>query len=86
MTDWRMMNSPAFYDCIVHVICNSGCVSFRYNGSEFRLNGNDVAVISQPRLVSDIKGSDDAACEYIVAPYRFLQRFYRPTIMVFRGV
>ncbi len=71
-TDFRQINSPAFYDCIVHLICTAGNGSFTYNGTRFHISANDIIVISQPHLVTDITDDNDMKCEYIVAPDRFL--------------
>lgn len=30
----ELINSPAFYDCVVHLVCNSGHASFVYNGNQ----------------------------------------------------
>lgn len=71
-TDFRQINSPAFYDCIVHLICTAGGESFTYNGSRFSLSENEIAVISQPQFVKDIEASPGMACEYVAAPEKFL--------------
>lgn len=72
--DVTLMNSPAFYDCCLHLICNRGCVGFNYNGKPFQLKRDDIAVISRPRLVTDIKVEDeeDFDAEYLAAPDKFL--------------
>ncbi len=71
-TRFRQINSPAFYDCVVHLICNASEGSFRYNDNFIRLKAGDIAVISKPRLVSDIDCEEDFSCEYIAAPDKFL--------------
>lgn len=71
-TDFRQINSPAFYDCIVHLICMEGHGSFTYNGARFDLSPNDIAVLSQPQAVTDIETGEGMLCEYIVAPEKFL--------------
>ena len=70
--EFRLINSPAFYDCVIHLICNSGTGRFTYNGNRFSLSEGDIAVISRPRLVSDIDADGDFTCEYIAAPDKFL--------------
>ncbi|MDE6513905.1 MAG: hypothetical protein K2L05_06955, partial [Muribaculaceae bacterium] len=52
--EFGLINSPAFYDCIVHLICTEGVGHFLYNDRHFELSRNDIAVISRPQLVSDI--------------------------------
>lgn len=71
-TEFGLINSPAFYDCIIHLICNSGQGAFTYNGSRFSMQSGDIAVLSQPRLVSGIEFNDNFSCEYIAAPDKFL--------------
>lgn len=71
-TAFELINSPAFYDCAVHVICNDGKGQFRYNGNTFTINANEIAVISQPRLVDCIESDQNFSCEYIAAPDKFL--------------
>ena len=66
------VNSPAYYDCIVHLICNRGECTFGYNQNQFTVKSGDIAVISRPRLVKDISESDDFLCEYIAAPDKLL--------------
>ena len=70
--DFSLINSPAFYDCTVHIICTSGNGRFLYNDRPFSMSRNDIAVIAQPRLVSEITADDDFHCEYIAAPDKFL--------------
>lgn len=71
-TDFRQINSPAFYDCVVHLICTAGKGSFTYNGSRFSIAENEIAVISQPQSVKEIETTSDMICEYVVAPEKFL--------------
>lgn len=71
-TDFRQINSPAFYDCVVHLICTAGSGSFTYNGSRFSIGENEIAVISQPRSVTDIEATSGMRCEYVAAPEKFL--------------
>lgn len=71
-TDVNKINSPAFYDCVVHLICTGGAASFFYNGQSFVLSTGRIAVISQPRLVKLEEASDDFRCEYIAAPDKLL--------------
>ena len=68
----NLINSPAFYDCVIHLICTDGICSFRYNERLFTMSVNDIAVISRPQLVTEIKLEDDCKCEYIAAPDKFL--------------
>ncbi len=70
--DFSLINSPAFYDCIVHVICTDGTGSFLYNQRQFTLSKNKIAVISRPQLVADIRVDSGFRCEYIAAPDKFL--------------
>ena len=70
--DLSLINSPAFYDCVVHLICTEGSCSFKYNDRPFTLSENDIAVISRPQLVTEIKPDGDCRCEYIAAPDKFL--------------
>ena len=46
--DFSLVNSPAFYDCVVHLICTGGTGSFLYNNRLFTMSKNDIAVISRP--------------------------------------
>lgn len=70
--DFSLINSPAFYDCVVHAICIGGTGSFLYNDRHFMMSKNDIAVISRPRLVSSIRTDEKFSCEYVAAPDRFL--------------
>lgn len=71
-TDFRQINSPAFYDCIVHLICTEGNGSFTYNGKRFAISRNNIAVISQPQTVTGIEAGEGMRCEYVAAPEKFL--------------
>lgn len=71
-TDFRQINSPAFYDCVVHLICTAGEGNFTYNGSRFSITENEIAVISQPQSVKDVEATPDMQCEYVAAPEKFL--------------
>lgn len=46
--------------------------SLVYNGKSFSISKGDIAVVNQPQLASEIRQSDDFACEYIVAPSKLL--------------
>ena len=70
--EFGLINSPAFYDCIVHLICTEGVGYFLYNDRHFELSRNDIAVISRPQLVSDIISDENFHCEFIAAPDKFL--------------
>ena len=70
--EFNLINSPAFYDCVVHLICNSGHGSFSYNDRHFEISRNEIAVISRPQLVSAITADERFSCEYIAAPDKFL--------------
>lgn len=71
-TDVCKINSPAFYDCVVHLVCTGGTASFLYNEQRFLLSEGNIAVLSQPRLVKFEDMSDDFRCEYLAAPDKFL--------------
>ena len=70
--EFGLINSPAFYDCVVHLLCTGGRGSFLYNDHHFEITRNDIAVISRPQLVSDIASDENFRCEYIAAPDKFL--------------
>lgn len=70
--EFNLINSPAFYDCVVHLICTSGLGSFSYNDRHFEISRNEIAVISRPQLVSAITADERFSCEYIAAPDKFL--------------
>lgn len=70
--EFELINSPAFYDCIVHLICTTGTGSFLYNDRLFTLSKNDIAVIARPQLVSRIQSDGGFCCEYVAAPDKFL--------------
>ncbi|MBD5266840.1 MAG: AraC family transcriptional regulator [Bacteroides sp.] len=70
--EFELINSPAFYDCIVHLICTDGVGNFSYNDSHFEMSRNDIAVISRPKLVSSITWNEDFRCEFVAAPDKFL--------------
>ena len=71
-TDFDKINSKDYNGSIVHLLCVSGEGSFVYNGKPFSIRKGDIAVVNQPQLASDIRQSDDFACEYIVAPSKLL--------------
>lgn len=71
-TDVGRINSPAFYDCVVHMICNSGSAILEYIGQTFHLKSGHLAVLSQPRQAKITDKTDDFSCEYIAAPEKFL--------------
>ncbi|MDE6741920.1 MAG: AraC family transcriptional regulator, partial [Muribaculaceae bacterium] len=70
--EFGLINSPAFYDCVVHLICNGGNGSFSYNDRHFKISINDIAVISRPQMVAAITADEHFSCEYIAAPDKFL--------------
>ncbi|MDE6402626.1 MAG: helix-turn-helix domain-containing protein [Muribaculaceae bacterium] len=70
--EFTLINSPAFYDCVVHLICTEGTGSFLYNDRRFSISKNDIAVISRPQWVSAIRADENFRCEYIAAPDKFL--------------
>ena len=74
-TDFALINSPAYYDCVVHMICTSGSGYFDYNGSRVNLSKNKIAILAKPRLIESIVSSNDFSCEYIAASDKFLHTF-----------
>jgi AraC-like DNA-binding protein len=70
-TVFNQINSPAYYGCVVHLICLRGSGSFVYNGNTFTLERNDIAVISRPDMVQNPQ-AEDIEVAYIVAPDNFL--------------
>ena len=70
--DLSLINSPAFYDCVIHLICTQGSCSFKYNDRLFTMSENDIAVISRPQLVTEINPDSGCKCEYIAAPDKLL--------------
>ncbi len=70
--EFEIINSPAFYDCVVHLICTDGIGHFSYNERHFEMTRNDIAVISRPQLISDIMSDENFRCEFIAAPDKFL--------------
>lgn len=72
-TDPAQINSPAFYDCIVHLICIEGGAVLMYNEKRFELVEGNIAVLSHPRMVRLESVTDDFQCEYLAAPEKFLR-------------
>lgn len=70
--EFSLINSPAYYDCVVHLICTDGTGSFRYNDRIFTISENDIAVIAHPRLVTEVCFNDDFRCKYIAAPNKVI--------------
>ena len=70
--DFELINSPAFYDCVVHLICTRGVGRFRYFDRPFEMTENDIAVISRPKFVTDVECSAHFLCEFFAAPDKFL--------------
>lgn len=66
------IKSPAYYDCVIHVICLAGNCSFKFNDELFSLTKNDVAIITTPRVLKEIKCDEEFKCEYLVAPEEYL--------------
>lgn len=83
--EFTLVNSPAFYDCIVHLICTDGTGSFLYNDHPFTMSKNDIAVISRPQLVSKIEKDENFRCEYIAAPDKFLHNLLPANNYAIRG-
>ena len=83
--DFSLINSPAFYDCIVHLICTEGAGNFLYNDRRFTLCKNDIAVISRPRLVTETGCDDSFRCEYVAAPNKFLHSLLPPNNYSIQG-
>lgn len=70
--DISIINSPAFYDCVIHLLCLKGNAFIKYNHNQFEIRKNDVAVITSPRDVTAIVQDTDFKCDYIVAPEDYL--------------
>lgn len=70
--DFSLINSPAFYDCAVHIICTAGTGRLVYNGRPFLMSTNDIAVIGRPRMVTDLSHDEEFRCEFVAAPDKFL--------------
>ena len=70
--EFSMVNSPVYYDCVVHLIGTDGTGSFRYNDRIFTISKNDIAVIAHPRLVTEVRFNEDFRCECIAASQKLL--------------
>lgn len=71
-TELSLVNDSRLCNSIFHAICTSGESKFIYNGKEFTMSLNDIAVIAQPGKVTDLAMSEDFGCELIIAPDSFL--------------
>ncbi|MDE6394282.1 MAG: helix-turn-helix domain-containing protein [Duncaniella sp.] len=71
-TDAGQINSPAFYDCVIHLICTAGNAVFAYNEQRFELVKGNIAVLTHPRMVRLESVTEDFQCEYLAAPEKFL--------------
>ena len=50
--DEHHINSPAFYDCVVHLICIEGNAFIIYNDQPFEIAKGDIAVLSELNVTS----------------------------------
>lgn len=71
-TNPEQINSPVFYDCVIHIICLSGRGNLSYNNQYFSIKEGQIAVLSFPRYARLTSLSKDFSCEYIAAPDKFL--------------
>lgn len=84
-TQFELINSPAFYDCVIHLICNSGEGRFKYNESDICIKAGEIAIISRPDLIRNIVMTGDFTCEYIAAPDKFLHNLLPANNYSIRG-
>ena len=71
--DFYRLNDKELADSCIHVICMQGEGSFMYNETCFHLRRNDIAVISHPDEVSNMKATPDLEIEFFSADYTFLR-------------
>lgn len=70
--DLSLVNIREYDNCIFHAICTGGEAKFTYNDRQFVMGVNDIAVIAQPKNVTQLSMSEDFRGELIVAPDAFL--------------
>ena len=70
-TDFRHMNSPANYGCVIHLLCLQGTATFIYNDKPFTLRSGDIAIFSRPDQLHQLQ-SEDVEVAYLVAPEEML--------------
>ncbi|MDE6006216.1 MAG: helix-turn-helix transcriptional regulator [Muribaculaceae bacterium] len=83
--DLHIISSQVFHDSVIHLICTEGGCGFRYNERLFTMSENDIAVISYPRLVTEIRCDKNCKCEYIAAPEKFLHKLLPPNNYSIQG-
>ena len=71
-TDEEQINSPAFYDCVIHLLCLDGEGILSFNEQTFPIKKGQIAILSQPQHARFVYKSDNFSCEYIAAPDKFL--------------
>ena len=57
-TSFPLIESRDFADCVIHILCLCGEARFVYDGRTFFIRSNDVAIITQPQLISDCCQTD----------------------------
>lgn len=73
-TSFPLIESRDFADCVIHILCLCGEARFVYDGRTFFIRSNDVAIITQPQLISDCCQTADLQVEIIAAKSDFLHR------------
>ena len=73
-TTFLLEKSGEFVDCVIHILCLCGEARFVYEGRTFFIRRNDVAIITNPQLISDCHQSENLKVEIIAAKSEFLHR------------
>lgn len=84
-SDPSQINSPAFYDCVIHILCLRGRAVLHYNGQQFAICESDIVILSLPRGAEIKDCSDDFSCEYLAAPDKFLHNLLPANNYSIRG-
>ncbi len=58
---------------LAHLLCLSGCCTYRFNEKDYRMQAGDLSIIRKRRLVENVWTSEDFACKIIYVSASFVE-------------
>jgi len=71
-TDFQQIIGPKYKGWCLHLICTAGTGGMIFNGQLFPIQKNDVVIVPQPHLISEVSEGKDFKAEAIMGELKFL--------------
>jgi len=70
--DFKSIYGPSYRGWCIHLVCTEGTGGFIFNGQLFPVVKNDVVIVPQPHLITEVAEGDGFKVEAIMGELRYL--------------